>query len=148
MSPFLGPNLRLRLIGVSLLAATFIAGGIAGFATWDAVSGEVPPAASGRDPDRPCPPKPDPYAELGLTAEQRSEIDAIVATGKASIDAFWDEHGNELGAIRDTIRQRIDAVFTADQRAEMDRRREERRHRHRDCERKGGGRGAKGRRTG
>lgn len=146
MSPFLGPNLRLRLIGVGLLAATFIAGGIAGFATWDAVADEVPSAASGRDPDEECAPKPDPYAGLGLEAEQRSEIDAVIAIGRASIDAFWDEHGDELSTIRDTTRQRINAVLTADQRAEMDRRREERRHRHRDCERTGDGRGAKGRR--
>lgn len=142
MSPFLGPNLRLRLIGVGLLAATFVAGGIAGFAAWDAVSDEVQATVSTRDADRPCAPKPDPYDGLGLTAEQRTEIDAVVTTGKASIDAFWDEHGDELSAIRDTIRRRIDEVLTADQRAEMELRREKR-HRHRDCER-GGGKGGKG----
>lgn len=143
MSRFLGPNQRLRLIGVGLLTATFVAGGIAGIAAWRTVDVDAPSTAAGRsDAEEPCPPKPDPYGGLGLTAAQRTEIDAIVAEGRVSIDAFWDRYGAELRAIRDTTRERINQVLTSEQRVVLERRREER-HRHRDCDRDRDGNGKK-----
>jgi hypothetical protein len=135
MSPIFGPSSRLRLVGVGLLVATFAAGGIVGAALRQTVLADpTPPRAAERErgTDRQQQrPRRDPYAGLGVTPEQRAQIDTVVMKGRTQVDAFWKQYGPVLEAIRDTTRAGIDRILTAEQRAEMDRRRQERREQER-----------------
>ena len=64
--------------------------------------------------------------------EQRAAIDSVVARGRLEVDAFNKQYGPILEAIRDSTREAIDRIFTPEQRAELERRRELRRQRYRE----------------
>jgi Spy/CpxP family protein refolding chaperone len=67
-----------------------------------------------------------PFVEgLDLTAAQHAQVDSILARRRAQMDTFWRGPGLQLRAIVDSTREDIRAVLTPDQRAKMDRRREQ-----------------------
>jgi Spy/CpxP family protein refolding chaperone len=110
-----------------------MAGAVAGVALQQTVfADEPPPPQQTRDRDGDeRRPRRDPYEGLNLSPEQRADIDSIIGDGRSQVEAFWREHGPVLEAIRDSTRGRIDRIFTPEQRAELDRRRAERRERER-----------------
>jgi Spy/CpxP family protein refolding chaperone len=122
---------RLRFAGALLLAATFAVGALGGLAFGD--FGENDQAvADAREPD--CDDhdgRRGSYLDrLELTAEQQQRIDVILQERKEQMDAFWAENGPRMEQIVDSARAEIRNVLTADQRAQVDRMREERRARH------------------
>jgi Spy/CpxP family protein refolding chaperone len=144
MSPIFGSGNRLRLIGAGLLVATFLAGTVAGMAARQTLFADEPP--QGQQLERPRPPdarrgdgpRRDPYEGLGLTAEQRSQLDDVFARRRIQIQAFWKEHGSLMEAIRDSARAEVDRIFTPEQRAILDERRELRRAKEREREQQQG----------
>ncbi|MGH7553283.1 MAG: hypothetical protein ACREMQ_09700 [Longimicrobiales bacterium] len=134
MSPIFGSGNRLRLIGAGLLVATFLAGTVAGMAARTVFADEpsqVERLERPRSPDGRRSPRPDPYEGLGVTAEQRARIDTLFAQRRVQITAFWKEYGPLLEAIRDSTRAEVDRIFTTEQRAILDQRREARQARER-----------------
>lgn len=135
MSPVFGPGQKLRVIGAAMLVATFVAGGVVGAALHQTVFADQPPAQQPvdrtRDGER-RQQRRDPYEGLGLSVEQRAAIDSVVARGRLEVDAFNKQYGPILEAIRDSTREAIDRIFTPEQRAELERRRELRRQRYRE----------------
>jgi Spy/CpxP family protein refolding chaperone len=137
MSPIFGSGNRLRLIGAGLLVATFLAGTVAGMAVRQTLFADELP--QGQQLERPRPPdgrrgdgqRRDPYEGLGLTAEQRAQLDDVFARRRLQIQSFWKEHGPLMEAIRDSARAEVDRIFTAEQRAILDQRREARQARER-----------------
>jgi Spy/CpxP family protein refolding chaperone len=118
---------RLRAAGLVLLGATFAVGTLAGVA----VSQIREPApqqtdAGCRDDDRDHERR-SPFDDLGLSAEQRTRIDAILERRRAEMDAFWEEQKPRMEQIADSTRAEIRAVLNDEQRAELDRRRAARR---------------------
>ena len=123
------PYSRTRLLGMALLMATFVAGGLAG-AAFDQV-------LEAREPDTAAAAKAAECSrggrhgaaaildQLGLSAEQRAEIDRIMERRKAETEAFWDNEGARMREIVDSTREEIRAVLTPEQRAEYDRLRAE-----------------------
>jgi uncharacterized membrane protein len=140
-------NARTRLLGVGLLAAVFVAGGLAGAAVHQvrgaSADGEPRPAAEGdQRHERPCRV---PFGYLDLTAEQRSRVDAAFERRRHQLDAFWKDNGPRYESIVDSTRVEFRSVLTPDQLAEYDRRRaeqqqreererEKRRQREQECE--------------
>ncbi len=120
-----------RLLGIALLAATFVIGGLAGAATVRLSAGREPAAATHNAEER------GPRTrgrgsvldQLDLTPEQCERIEAVLERRRLQTEAFWDVHGPALRAIVDSTRAEIRAVLTPEQRAEYDRLRAERRRR-------------------
>jgi Spy/CpxP family protein refolding chaperone len=132
------PARRARLLGLALLALTFVAGALAGAAFSRTLVAREPQPAAASAAGAPCPPRdgggtPRILRELDLTAEQQRRIDAITARRRVQMDAFWNGEGRRLRAIVDSTRAEIRAVLTPAQAAEYDRLREEhRRRKHRE----------------
>jgi uncharacterized membrane protein len=140
-------NARTRLLGVGLLAAVFVAGGLAGAAVNQvrgaSADGAPRPEAEGDQPrERPCRV---PFGYLDLSAEQRSRVDAAFERRRHQLDAFWKDNGPRYESIVDSTRVEFRSVLTPDQLAEYDRRRaeqqqreererEKRRQREQECE--------------
>lgn len=127
---------RARLLGVALLGMTFVAGALSGAALERVLSSPEPVLSGGeggwRRGPRGGPPResgvpPDIFDELGITPEQRQEIDAILQRRIVETGQFWEQYGPLLQAIVDSTRLEIREVLTPEQRAEYDRRRMERR---------------------
>lgn len=120
---------RNRLLGVTMLAITFAVGGLAGAALTrvvEAQQAEARPVAGSEDGA--CETKKTSILDqLGLSAEQRSRIDEILAERRIQTEAFWDSAGPTLQGIMAETRQEVRAVLDTSQRAEYDRIREERR---------------------
>ena len=118
---------RARLLGMALLAATFLTGTLAGAAIDQAVAARQPdPAAdAGRRCDGPPGKKTQAILhQLDLTPEQRERVDAIMERRRRQADAFWEREGPRMRSIVDSTRAEIRAVLTPEQRAEYDRLRE------------------------
>ncbi len=121
---------RLRFAGALLLAAMFAVGGLGGYS--------VAQLSGGGDSARADEPECEDrernhgqyYESLGVDADQKARIDAILAARKQQIDRFWDENGPRMEQIVDSARAEIRHVLTPEQQAEADRRRAERRARH------------------
>lgn len=120
---------RSRLIAFAVMAVTFLAGGMAGFAMHNLLAAEEAQPAEAQ-------PRPDRnerrdrrwiFDDLNLTAEQRAQVDSIFAQNRREMDAFWDEHGPTMKAIVDSTRAAVDRVLTPEQRAQMQEFRERRR---------------------
>jgi len=120
-----------RLLGIALLAATFVIGGLAGAAAVRLSSSRETTAAAQHAEER-SPRERDHGSvldQLDLTPEQCERIQAVLERRRRQTEAFWDEHGPALRAIVDSAHAEIRALLTPDQRAEYDRLRSERRRR-------------------
>jgi Spy/CpxP family protein refolding chaperone len=112
---------RIRLQGILLLAATFLAGGAAGVAggrIWGAQrAGEVPPPPPRLRPVGPPPA----YERLGLSDDQRARITAILERTRPRTDSVMREVMPRLRAITDSAEAEINTVLTAEQRERFER---------------------------
>ena len=130
---------RPRLLGMALLVATFVAGGLAGAASSRVLAAREPAAqAPASDEGRRCQGDRGPggatmriLEQLDLSASQRRQVDAITARRRAQMDAFWEgPEGRRMCAIVDSARAEIRAVLTPAQLAEYDRLKAEHKRRH------------------
>lgn len=129
---------RARLLGIALLVATFLAGGISGAAVSRrtgalpqsaAVSPEVQGKAAEPMGDQQRERRSRLIDQIGLTSDQRAAIDSILHEGREKIDAYWKETEPGYRALVDSTRAMVRAVMTPEQLAEYDRLRAERRAR-------------------
>ncbi len=116
---------RMRLLGVALLAATFVAGALSGAAI-ERVLGAEEPAAVERDEDED---RRRSYIidQVEMTEPQRTAIDAILEQRSERMRAVWQEVEPRMDAVTDSARMDIMGVLTPEQRAEYERKLEERR---------------------
>lgn len=116
---------RARVMGLVVLVVMFAIGALTGAATMRVASGEKVEASERAD----RPKRPGLFETLQLTAEQRTEIDAIMERRRAEVDEFWNQHGPQLRAIMDSARAEMRTVLTPEQRElEEQFRAERRRH--------------------
>lgn len=111
---------RTRLIGMTLLAAIFAAGMLAGTAFGRVLSAGEPAAPA----DAACESKRGPHMildELDLSESQRARIDTIMKRRRALTDSLWRHDGERIRAAVDSTRAEIRALLTPEQRAEYDR---------------------------
>lgn len=119
---------RMRLLGVGLLAATFIAGALAGAAVDRVLSADEPERMErGRDRDRSGHRRSYVIDRIEMSEAQRSAIDEILQERSARMRATWQEVEPRLDAITDSARVEIMQVLTPDQREEYERKLRERR---------------------
>jgi Spy/CpxP family protein refolding chaperone len=115
---------RTRLVGMTLLVATFAAGMLAGTAFGRVLTAGEPEPATAAD----CEPKRGTHMiweELELSADQRSRIDGIMDRRRALTDSLWQTDGRRIRAAVDSTREEIRALLDPEQRAEYDRLRAE-----------------------
>lgn len=130
-----------RLLGITLLAATFAIGGLSGAAATRLLGNREPvavaPDAEERGPREQC--RPSTLDQIGISPEQRQQIDGVLERRRRQTEAFWDQYGTTLRAIVDSARAEVRALLTPEQRAEYDRLRAERRRRshEQDCSERG-----------
>lgn len=143
------PNGRSRWIAIAVMSATFLAGGMLGFAM-PRLFGKEPLAAQPAEPRAPHDERRDRHSifdELDLTAAQQARRDSIFEKRRQQMEKFWSEHGPEMRAIVDSTRAEIDRMLTPEQRAKLEQFREKRRverekwERERDADRDRGERG-------
>lgn len=127
-APFPSPS-RSKLIGLAMLVAVFVAGGLGGAAFSRVLEAGEPARAAAGNCERGGPgggrgrggPSTLLLQQVDLTADQRARIEAIMERGHQRIDAFWDTDGKRLRGIVDSTRAEIRAQLTPAQRAEYDR---------------------------
>ena len=102
---------RSKLAAVGLLAAVFVAGGLAGWGGREAAERDE------RGPGRHGPDAVVAYLsrELKLSDAQRDSVRAIMARHRPEIDAFWGQVRPRFDSIKARIRTEIDAQLTAEQ---------------------------------
>lgn len=131
---------RTRLLGIVLLVATFLAGGVSGAAvvrratvatTVRAAPVEVRSESAESEQDTQPERKGRLIDQVNLTPEQRAAIDSILQDGRERIDAYWKETEPGYRALVDSTRARVRSVMTPEQLTEYDRLRAERRARSR-----------------
>jgi len=123
--------MRGRYLGVLLLMVTFVAGALVGAAANRVLEANPVTALASSPVSAGCADRdPDIFATLALTPEQRERVDEVLARRREQADAFWKESGPRLSELMDSTRAEIRVVLTAEQRAEYDRLRAERRERH------------------
>ena len=103
--------LRLRIQGAVLIVLIFTVGLLAGVATERVRSSRGKPMR----PFRQMGELPRPFARLGLTEEQRTEISAIFERGRPRTDSVLQELMPHLQAISDSIRDDIRNILTPEQ---------------------------------
>ena len=104
---------RSKIAAVTLLAAVFLAGGLAGWGGRE--------AADHRDDRRPGRRGPDAMVEylsreLDLSAAQRDSVRAIFARHRPETDALWARVRPQFDSIKTRMRAEIDAQLTPEQR--------------------------------
>ncbi len=106
---------RSKLAAVGLLAAVFVAGGLAGWGGREAAErDERGPGGGGhRGPDALVA-----YLsrELSLNAAQRDSVRAIIARHRPETDALWARVRPQFDSIKARMRAEIDAQLTPEQR--------------------------------
>lgn len=108
--------LRLRIQGAVLIIVIFVAGVLAG--------GAAERVRASRE--RPMPPfaqpgeLPRPFGRLGLTDEQRSDLDALFESARPRTDSVLRELMPRLQEINDSIHSRIRGILTPEQVEMMD----------------------------
>ena len=130
MSTSNNPASRLRFFGAAVLFATFAVGALSGTAVSEMNerrTATVAPATNDACKDENSGRHKSMLDDLGLTPEQQERVDAILADRKRQLDLFWNENKPRMEQIVDSTRAEIRAVLTPEQRAELDRRRAERR---------------------
>jgi Spy/CpxP family protein refolding chaperone len=114
---------RTRLLGAGLLAAVFVAGGLAGAAVHQVGAATDPsPAGEERGSEHECRAR---FSYLNLTPEQRARVDAVFAKRKQQLDGFWEANGARYRTIVDSARSEFRNVLSPDQIEVFDRRRTE-----------------------
>ncbi len=103
-----------KLAAVGLLAAVFVAGGLAGWGGREAVERDE----RGMGPGRHGPDAIVAYLgrELDLSAAQRDSLRAIFARHRPETDALWAQVRPRFDSIKTRVRAEIDAQLTAEQR--------------------------------
>src|SRR5438477_10763905 len=103
-----------KLAAVGLLAAVFVAGGLAGGGGREAVERDE----RGMGPGRHGPAGIVAYLgrELDLSGAQRDSIRAIFARHRPETDALWTQVRPRFDSIKTRVRAEIDAQLTAEQR--------------------------------
>jgi Spy/CpxP family protein refolding chaperone len=121
MSPFFRPG-RTRLVGFALIAVVFLVGSMTGAAMDRVISTRtaVREAATQKEPRGHI------IDQVEMTGEQRARIDAILERRSERMSATWAEISPRLEAITDSARVEIMGVLTPEQRAEYERRLDER----------------------
>ncbi len=112
---------RMRLIGFALIAVTFVVGGLAGAAVDRVVTADPSRRDAPADARRTHV-----IDQVEMTAEQRARIDAILERRSERMKAAWAEISPRLEVITDSARLEIMQVLTPEQRADYERRLEER----------------------
>lgn len=121
---------RMRLAGMALLAVTFVVGALAGTAFGRVLKADEPAPAAANE----CRGERGPrhlFEEVGLSPEQRTRIDAIMARRRALTDSLWQTDGARIRAAVDSTRAEIRAVMTPAQAAEYDQLRQKHKERER-----------------
>jgi len=118
---------RTRLLGIVLLLATFVAGGLVGAAVDRMLLGSHP---RGHFPWGPFPIGMGPgpggerriilFDELDLTPEQDERIHHILERRREQMRDFWKRTGPSMRAVMDSTDQEIRAVLTPAQRERLD----------------------------
>lgn len=106
---------RARLTGLIVLLLTFMVGGLVGAATMQMLRADEAPAPRRGQPATPA--SPDFLDRLGLTAEQRAQVDVILERRRAQMEEFWTTHRPALRSIADSARAELRAVLTPAQQA-------------------------------
>ncbi|HEU0052876.1 MAG TPA: hypothetical protein VFQ39_06850 [Longimicrobium sp.] len=126
---------RSRMIGMALLVAAFVAGGLAGAAFSRVLAAREPAAAVPAACERRGGPTTRLLEEVDLTPAQRQRIEGVMAATRVRIDAFWKgAEGERFRGIVDSARGEIRGVLTPEQRSEYDRLVAEHRDRRREKE--------------
>ena len=107
---------RMRLLGVGLLAVTFIAGALSG-AALDRVLNAEETARPDRGGDRNDRRRAYIIDRVEMSDDQRSSIDAILEERSERMRAVWREVEPRMDAITDSARMEIMEVLTPEQRA-------------------------------
>lgn len=111
---------RSRLVGLALLAMTFLVGGLAGAAFTQVLNAREPEPAQtatqacgthGRHRETAL------IEQLDLTPEQRTRVDSILERRRTDAHAFWEKEGKRLQTIVDSTRLEVSAVLTPEQQA-------------------------------
>jgi|SRR5262245_8215507 len=104
---------RSKLAAVALLAAVFLAGGLAGWGGHEAAERD-----EGRRPRRRGPDAMVEYLsrELKLSDPQRDSVRAIFARHRPETDSLWARVRPRFDSIKTRMRAEIDAVLTPEQR--------------------------------
>lgn len=131
---------RSRWIAVAVIAATFVAGMMVGYAVPRLVGqeAEATPATAQRTDRERRGERHSIFDELDLTPKQKAQRDSILEQGRAKMDAFWKEHGPEMRTVADSTRARIDRILTPEQRARVQEWREQRRKQREEWEKNNG----------
>ncbi len=115
---------RVRTKGVAILAITFLVGGLAGAAVERAratrpASEPLRPGAGMMRPFREgwLPPL---FENLGLTADQRTQIIDIMEQGRPRTDQILREMLPRLRTVTDSIHEQVRAVLTPEQLVQFD----------------------------
>ena len=123
---FGGGGKKARLIGTALLIVTFVAGALAGAAAVRVVSAERPEVRTRGEPRsmRGGPRKlllDDEFAKtLGLSAEQRTQIRAILDRRDAEAKQMWSSFEPRLKQFGKAVHEDIQKVLTAEQQTKFD----------------------------
>lgn len=106
---------RSKLAAVGLLAAVFVAGGLAGWGGHEAADHDGPGGGGG---SRRGPEKMIAYLshELKLSDAQRDSVRAIFARHRPETDSLWAQVRPRFDSIKTRIRREIDAQLTPEQR--------------------------------
>ena len=103
--------LRLRIQGAVLIVLIFVVGVLAGGAVERVRASREKPMRPFRQPGE----LPRPFARLGLTEEQRTEISEIFEAGRPRAESVMQELMPHLRAINDSIQAQIREVLTPEQ---------------------------------
>ncbi len=120
---------RQRWVGLVVLALTFVAGGIAGYAIRQVTAVEKPTATrdSGENRDNDRRSRRFPYELLNVGPEQRAQIEAVFERRRAEMAAVWGEYEPRMDAIVDSTRAEVDQLLTPEQRQAYEEYRKKRR---------------------
>jgi Spy/CpxP family protein refolding chaperone len=104
---------RSKLAAVGLLAAVFLAGGLAGWGGHEAIERDEGRGRRGRGPDAMVG-----YLqrELKLSDAQRDSVRAIFARYRPATESLWAQVRPRFDSIKTRMRGEIDAVLTPEQR--------------------------------
>lgn len=132
MTP-VGTQGRTRMVGFGLLVATFLVGALSGAAVDRVLSADEPPdrTTERRDGDDDDRRRSYVIDAVDMAPEQRAAIDAILKERSKRMRSVWREAEPRLDAITDSARSEIMQVLTPEQRAEYERKLDERRKRRR-----------------